>query len=237
MQSKVDTGPASRAYTKVAGFLYVFVAGIFGLGVFLAGDLTASKQIVPSADQTFFFVNQFHLGFVFQLAAAWFTLVLAFALYVILTPVDRNLALFALLARTTEATLFGLTAYLGLMVVDIMREPEIIGAGNSDEAYILIHFLLHTQDSANYLAITFYAFGSTIFFWLFMRSGFIPRVLSVAGIVGTLLIFAWSLSSLILSSAAEWSGAYWLPISLTEVIVGFWLMFVGINTNKWRITV
>ena len=234
MQREGETELPSRAYVRVAGFLYVFVAGIFGLGVFLVGDLTASEQIFPSADQSFFSANQFHLGFVFQLTAAWFTLVLAFALYVILIPVDRNLALFALLARTAEAALFGLTAYLGLMVVDMMREPELIGATKSDDANTLLYFLLHAQDSANYLAITFYAFGSTIFFWLFMRSRFIPRVLSVVGVVGTLLIFAWSLSDLILMGEAEWSGTYWLPITLAEVFVGLWLMFVGINTVAWR---
>ncbi len=234
MQREGETEPPS-AYVRVAGFLYVFVASIFGLGVFLVGDLTTPEHIVPSTDQSFFSAHQFHLGFVFQLAAAWFTLVLAFALYVILTPVDRNLALFALLARTAEAALFGLTAFLGLMVVDIMREPELVGAGTRDEATILRRFLLHAQDSANYLAISFYAFGSTIFFWLFMKSRFIPRILSVAGIVGTLLIFAWSLSDLILTSEMEWSGNfYWLPISLTEIIVGFWLMFIGINTMWWR---
>ncbi len=230
---KNETEPASRLYVTIAGFLYVFVAGIFGLGVFLVGDLSATKQIFPPADQAFLSANQFHFGFIFQLAAAWFTLVLAFALYVVLTPVDRNLALFALLARTAEAALFGLTAYLGLMLADMMREPELIGAGNTGETNILLRFLLHAQDSANYIAITFYAFGSTVFFWLFMRSRFIPSILSVAGIVGTLLIFAWSLSDLILMREAEWAGYYWLPISLTEVLVGFWLMFFGINTNWW----
>lgn len=234
MQRKIEIEDPPRPYVRVAGFLYVFVAGIFGLGVFLVGDLSATQQIVTSADQTFFSANQIHLGFIFQLAAAWFTLVLAFALYIILTPIDRNLALFALLARTAEATLFGLTAFIGLMAVDMLREPDIIGTGTGDQATILLHFLLHTQDAGNYLAISFYAFGSTVFFWLFLKSRFIPRILSVAGIVGTLLIFAWSLSDLILTREAEWQGYYWLPITLTEITVGIWLVFVGINTIWWR---
>ena len=234
MHSKVAPKQPSQTYVRIAGFLYVFVAGIFGLGVFLVGDLSATKQTVASADQSFFLANQFHLGFIFQLAATWFTLALAFALYVILTPVDSNLALFALLARTAEATLFGLTAYVGLMAVDIIREPDFVGTGTGDHAFVLLHFLLHAQDAGNYIAISFYAFGSTIFFWLFLKSRFIPRLLSVAGIVGTFLIFAWSLSDLILTSEAEWSGAYWLPITLTEIIVGFWLMLVGLHTSWWR---
>lgn len=234
MQHTISAADPSRTYVRVAGFLYVFVAGIFGFGAFLVGDLSANTQILATGDQTFFSANQFHLGFVGQLAAAWFTLVLAFALYVILTPVDKNLALFALLARTAEATLFGVTAYFGLIAVDMIREPDFIGTGSGDQATILLQFLLHAQDAGNYIAISFYAFGSTIFFWLFMKSRFVPRLLSVAGIVGTLLIFAWSLSDLILTNEAEWHGYYWLPITLTEIIVGIWLVSVGINAIWWR---
>ena len=177
--------------------------------------------------------NVFHSGVVLQLAAAWLTLMLAYTLYVVLGPVGRSLALFALVFRAIEAALFGVSATAGIVALDFLREPHLVAVIAPNQAVEFAGLLLRLHGISEFTAITFYAFGSAAFFWLFFRGGCIPRMLSFAGIIGTVLLFVWSLAGIILPSGAEWPGIYfWLPISLAEIAVGVWLLARGVAISR-----
>ncbi len=208
---------------RITGGLYVAVAAIYGVGAFMLEDALSTGSGADTADG-------YHLGLLFQLAAAWGTLALAFGLYVTLRSAGKDLAQFALISRAVEATLFGAASVIAFQAADLMREPELIPGLTDVDRGALVTLLLQLKGNAETVAITFYGFGSTAFFWLFLKSRLIPKPLSVLGIVGTMLIFIWSVSELLLPLETEWTGYFfWGPISLIELAVGFWLICFGAN--------
>ena len=78
-----------------------------------------------------------------------------------------------------------------------------------------------------------FAVGSTVFFNLFLRSGYIPRALAIWGVLGSLLcLIAFSASLLLASSSELLRGVGAVPIGVAEPGVGLWLVLRGIKTHR-----
>ena len=73
--------------------------------------------------------------------------------------------------------------------------------------------------------------GSTIFFYVFLRSTYIPKVMSAWGIFASLCYAALWFTRLILpeSSALVVFGS--LPILIAELSTGVWLLIKGIKSQ------
>ncbi len=71
--------------------------------------------------------------------------------------------------------------------------------------------------------------GSSIFFYLFFKSKYIPRILSAWGIFGALWFTAVGFVSLILPQFAASAPYGFLPILIAELSTGLWLLIVGIK--------
>jgi hypothetical protein len=66
--------------------------------------------------------------------------------------------------------------------------------------------------------------GLTIFFYLFLRSGYIPRVLSGLGIFASLLVIAACFAKFILPEYTSILDLAFIPTGLSEVTTGLWRM-------------
>ncbi|MGB7593369.1 MAG: DUF4386 family protein, partial [Terriglobia bacterium] len=66
-------------------------------------------------------------------------------------------------------------------------------------------------------------------FYLFLRSNYIPKVLSALGLFGSALVTIVCFGSLILPQHAKLLQFGWGPLALAEILVGLWLLFKGVN--------
>jgi uncharacterized membrane protein len=73
--------------------------------------------------------------------------------------------------------------------------------------------------------------GSTIFFYLFLKSNYIPRVLSVLGLCSSVLAAIVFFGLLISPDHAATLRPGSIPIVVAEVLVGLWLLFKGVNVR------
>jgi len=71
--------------------------------------------------------------------------------------------------------------------------------------------------------------GSSIFFYLFLESHYIPRILALWGIFAALWFTAVGFLSLILPQYTAAAPYGFLPILLAELSTGLWLLIVGIK--------
>ena len=79
----------------------------------------------------------------------------------------------------------------------------------------------------------FFSLGSTLFFCLLLKSGYVPRILSAWGVFASLVYAAvWFVSLIRPQYSATTSTYRSLPILVAELSTGVWLLLVGIKTGR-----
>jgi Domain of unknown function (DUF4386) len=174
----------------------------------------------------------FHLGVVVALISAFLFLVTAWGLYVLLRPVNKDLALLFLLLNT-----------VGVAIQCASMFPLISAMSQGDEASRMQAFSAAQLEGLAYLSINVYKTGfvtAQLFFgmWLFplgylvYKSESLPRFLGVLLLLDGIAELIWFLQALLLPAyhAITYPGT---AVSfLAEVGLGLWLLVKGVKVVK-----
>lgn len=215
-------------YARVAGLMYVIT---IMLGVFSANYATSSL-IVPgdnAATVDIIMVNEllFRVGIATEILMYVLVIVLAFALYVVLKTVNKNLAMLALLWRLAEAIVGS-----GTVVLSGLIPLLLINSGASFEAgqlQALVGMFLDVRSAGLDIVLIFIGVGGTVFCYLFYISKYIPRILAAWGVLTYLSMFVLSFISLVTHVPDTTKMIFYAPGGLFEIILGLWLLFKGVN--------
>ncbi len=155
-----------------------------------------------------------------MLAGSLFTVPLALGLYYALKPVQIALAASALGFRLVEAAMGVLSTVLAFPGVQARMTSAGFGA--------LLLRLAAWDHAASFSAFSF-TVGSTIFFALFVKSGYIPRILAWWGLFASLVALAACLTHLLRPAFPAMTMYAWIPMLLAETSTGLWLLFQSVN--------
>ena len=179
--------------------------------VVLVVDLTGMQMHSAAASRTL------------MLAGSLFTIPLAVGLYRALNPVQHALAISALSFRLIEAGALGLLSTVsGFASVHAQLAHSSLGA--------TLLRLAQWDDRTAFAAFVF-TIGSTLFFVLFVVSGYIPRVLAYWGLFASVLAFAACLTHLLQPAFPAMTMYAWIPMLLAETSTGLWLAILSINAR------
>lgn len=226
----MNTGGVHLALDKMARF----TGGLY-LAYILASILaTALGQIgLGQAPQVYQAIvtneGSFRLGLVVALTTGFLFLVVAWGLYVLLRPVNRNLALLFLLLNAVGVAIQGASL---LSLVSAMLQ--------GDAASHMQAFSAAQLEGLAYLSINVYKAGwvtAQLFFgtWLFplgylvYKSGLLPRWLGALLVLDGVAVLIWFLQALLLPdyNALHYPG---LVVSfLAELGLGLWLLVKGVK--------
>jgi len=224
-------GKSQHTAAKVAGFLYLFII----ISSFLTGGLVDSSLIVPGDAATTannIMANEllFRIGIASGLIVGASIVVLALALYVILKPVNKNLALLALLWRLAEAILGVVTVLIGFIVLLLLD----VTVFTTEQLQALVGLFLNVRTAGIFIVTVFVSLGTIVFSYLFLKSRYIPRILAAWGIFSFLLALIYSFANILFLPVAMIEFVFLIPGALFELIIGFWLLIKGVNVEKWE---
>jgi len=135
----------------------------------------------------------FRIGIAGDLIYRAGVVVLLTALYVILKPVHRGLALLAAFWRL-EWVLMWLVMTLNLFdALRLLRGADYLRAFEAERLQALASLYLGTRFDYYYVGLRFGALASTIFGYLWFKSRYIPRALAAFGVISP--HFAWRVLS------------------------------------------
>jgi hypothetical protein len=161
------------------------------------------------------------------------TILLAIGLYITLQPVSGGLAMTALLFRLAESTIGGIVVVLSFVGLQINLEANRAAAFDASQLGTLADLVSRASAVGSNVSVVFFSVGSAIFFYLFLKSAYIPRALAMWGVIGSLLCMAAFVGNLVLPQSSEWlMGLGGLPIGIAEPALGLWLLIRGINTHQ-----
>lgn len=218
---------------RIAGLLYliyivfhVFADVIGRSNIIVYGDAaTTARNIIDSA-------WQFRIGYMFDLFAAVLFLLTAWALYILLKPVNKNMALLFLLlnlggvAIQCASDLFLPASQLLLSGADYAKVFQ------TDQLQTLAMSFLYQYRNGFMIAQIFYGawlfpLGYTVF-----KSGFLPRIL---GIVLMIHCFTWLMTSLQFFLFPGFTAVTYVsyPLGLiAELGLSLWLLIMGAKEQK-----
>ena len=214
----VDMASQRTTYARVAGLFYLLVLAFDIAGLVLTSSIAGGAGFAATAHNVAASETLYRVGLCLALLGSLATIPLAVGLYVTLRPANPALATLALVFRSAEATIGGVGIVGSFAILDAYLAGS-KGAFDADP--------LH---AASQIAAIFFCVGSTIFFYVFLTSGFIPRLLAGWGIFASALYFAYWFAHLIapgLPGPVEIGAS--LPILVAEVTTGVWLLVAGVK--------
>lgn len=223
--------PAQHFAAKVAGFLYLFLMATSIFAEFYArGPLIVPGDAVQTAQNIAASETLFRLGIVSNLITFAGDVVLLLALYVILKPINRDLALLAAFWRLAESSILGLVVLNDFAALRLLSGADYLRIFDTNQLQALAQ-LFHSLHGAGYLiGVVFFGLGSTLFAYLWFKSRYIPRALATWGIFASLVAAIVTLAIIVFPGLAPVVGlVHYAPIFIFEVTLGVWLLVKGIR--------
>ena len=170
----------------------------------------------------------FRISIVCDLVAFAGVVVLTVALYVLLKPVDRNLALLAAFWRIVESSIFCVITLSSLFVLSLSSGAEYLQSIEADQLRAIAMLAIAIHGAGYAVGLFFFGLGSTVFSYLLFKSRYVPRALAAWGVFSSLLVTIGTLPIFVFPGFAKTAvPGIFLPIFIYEVFLGLWLLFKG----------
>jgi hypothetical protein len=165
---------------RIAGFLYLMYmvitipADVLGRSPLIVyGDAATTARNIMASEW------QFRIGITGDLVSAVFFLLAAWALYVLLKSVNKDLALLFLLLNLGGVAVYSISLLNQFAAVLLLSGAEALKVFQSDQLQSLAMFFLDLHHNGYWIAQIF--FGAWLFplGYLVFKSGFLPRLLGV----------------------------------------------------------
>jgi predicted aconitase with swiveling domain len=229
------TDGSLRRTAGIAGLAFlVIVTGYTLTWIFVYSRLIAAGDVTATAGNIMANPSLFRTGIAGDLLIAISGIVLTVALYILLKPVDRNLALLALSLKLADAVLAAVTVSLSFIALELLTGEAFFAVSNPEQVQDLVGLFLSLHAAASTIPMVFTSLGFIVFFSLFLKSEYIPGILAGFGIFsyGLLLIYSF-ITILGAIPAAPHLGSFdiiiFAPSILFELAIGLWLLLKGIK--------
>jgi len=223
-----------RTAARVAGFtclvaMATAVYAHYGINarLIVAGNAAATAQNIIAHERLF------RIAIACELIYFAGVVILLTALYVILKPVNRSLALFAAFCRLVYALMWVVVALNFFDVLRLLGDADYLRVFDAAQLQALARLRLGTGFDAYYVGLPFYGLASTVCSYLWFKSNYIPRALAAWGVLSSAWCAASAFAFIIFPDFGRAVNLYSLdaPIAVFEIATSFWLLFKGLRPS------
>jgi NADH:ubiquinone oxidoreductase subunit K len=208
-------------------YLFTYVVPITGM--IITGRLEVPGDFAETAHRIMGAELLYRFGLSCQFITSVCCIVLAMGLYMTVKPVNNSLALFAMLFRLAESTLGCAAGILSFVVLDLYLDAHSANAFNATQLSVLMDLFTGAPSIEFNVAMVLLGIGSILFFYLFLKSSYIPKVLSAWSLFASALFTLVSFAFLLFPQYSKILQFGWLPMGVAEISVGMWLLLKGVN--------
>jgi hypothetical protein len=230
--SKIDN--SQRTAAKVAGIAGVlaFALVVFGNYVLL-GPLLVPRNAVDTARNILAHQTQFRFALACFITYDIGGIVLLTALYVIFAPVNRGLALAGALFRLVFVMLWLVAPLNSLGALRLLGDSSYLQVLEPERLQALARAQIAASFDDYYVGLPFFGLAATVCAWLWLKSNYIPRGLSIFGVIGSAWCVFCAFVYLIFPNFNKIVNDYIFdsPMALFELVVSFWLLFKGLRPS------
>jgi len=225
---------SQRKAARVAGFTLLFgmVIVIFG-EFYISANLIVPGNAAETARNILAHETLFRINIACNLIYVTNVVVLLTALYVILKPVNRSLALVAAFFRLIYVLMWMVTALNMLGALRLMDGTGYLGIFGGDQLQALGRLHLAANFDTYYVGLPFFALASTVCSYLWFKSGYIPKALAALGVISSAWCVMCAFTFIIFPDFNKTVNDWWFdtPMGIFEMATGFWLLFKGLRPS------
>src|SRR5947207_1355109 len=230
--SKIDN--SQRTAAKVAGwsYLFSFVIVVFANYVLL-NPLIVPRNAADTARNILAHQTQFRVALICFITYGIGAIVLLTALYVVLAPVNRGLALAGALFRLVFAMLWLIAPLYSLAALRLLGDASYLNVFEPDRLQALARVQLAGSFDDYYVGLPFFGLAATVCAWLWWKSNYIPNGLALFGVVSSAWCVFCAFVYLIFPNFNKIVNDYIFdsPMALFELALSFWLLFKGLRPS------
>ena len=217
------------------GYLIIFITGIFANffvieGLVVPGDGTETLQNIRDAE------GLFRIGILSFILMVIFDLVLAWALYLLLKPVDRNLSLFQAWFRLVNGTIFGVALYQLVVVSQLASGATHLEALDSEYVAALAMQSLEAFNIIWLVGLIFFGIHLVFLGYLVRKSNYIPGILGILLIIAGVAYLVDSFANFLLPAYDAFADIFMIIVVLPGVVgelsFTLWLLIKGVKDKQ-----
>ena len=212
---------------KVVGLVYLLalVPAVFA-EFYVSPRLIVHADVAQTALNIVAHERLFRLGIASNLTVFALDIVLIAALYVVLKPVHRSLALLAAFWGLIETATLVIVTLKDFEVLAILSGAEYLKVFGADRLQALARLSIVAHGDVYNVGLVFAGLRSTVFCSLWMKSGMIPRVLASWGVFASFLMGTCAFLFIIFPELEKVFPVqiYGGPIFVFELTMGIWLL-------------
>lgn len=232
----IDTiNQSQRNAARVAGFTFLFAMAVvvvanYGINfrLLVPGNAAETARNIM-ANETLFRMN-IACNLIYVLSVV----VLLAALYEILKPVNRRLALVAALCRLVVPVMWSITALNSLSALRLLGDASYLAVFRPEQLQTLARLHLVASYDAYYVGLPFWGVASAVCGYLWFKSRYVPRLLAGFGIVSSGWCVMCAFAFIVIPHFEAMVNAYWFdtPLVISEMVFGIWLLSRGLTSSQ-----
>jgi len=215
-------------------YLIVIVIGIF-TELLVRGKLTVSGDATATANNITASPLLWRTSIVADVILLVCAVTQALLFYVLLKPVNKNLALLAVLFNLVECAIDGVNKLNLVAALFLSGSADYLKAFEPRQLHALAYLSLRLHAYGYAVSLIFFGFVCLILGYLLFRSGYFPRTLGVLMTITGLSYLTISFTQIL---APTFAGTIFpimaVPAFIGELSLCLWLIAKGVNVAKWN---
>jgi hypothetical protein len=231
MTTNIDKSQRTAANVAGVAGILAFVLVVFGNYVLL-NPLIVPRNAVETAHNILAHQTQFRFALVCFITYGIGGIVLLTSLYVIFAPVNRGLALAGALFRLVFVMLWLVAPLNSLGALRLLGDSNYLQVLEPERLQALARAQIAASFDDYYVGLPFFGLAATVCAWLWLKSNYIPRGLSIFGVITSAWCVLCAVVYLIFPDFNKIVNDYIFdsPMALFELVVSFWLLFKGLRS-------
>src|ERR1700687_3514075 len=230
---EVQTSP--QVYARIGGVLYLIIIVIGFCSEFfvrdklvVAGDGTATANNIAASE------SLWRISIAGELILLLCAVALTLIFYVLLRPVNKNLALLAVFFNIVEFPIEAVSKLFLFAALFLSGNADYLKAFEPHQLHALVKLSLKLHDYAFGIDLVFFGFACLVYGYLLFRSRYFPRTLGVLMAIAGL---SYLTNSFTLILAPAYTGTIFPILVLAligELSLCLWLLVFGVNEQRWK---
>jgi hypothetical protein len=218
---------SQRTFARLAGFLFLWVIVTALGGSFVVSHIAGGGTFPETAKRIAEAERLYRVGLSTVFIATFCNILLAFALYGTLKPFSSLLAQLAMIFSLADSFL-GLVVRMSSFVrLQLYTSSLAAGAPSAEALSGLMGRIASATESLGGIS---FGVSLLLFFYLFLKSRYIPRVLSLLGLFASVIWIALYFANLIFPERhALFQSMCFPPMGLAIVLTGLYLMLFAVK--------
>jgi hypothetical protein len=197
--------------------------------IIIYGDAAATAKNILASE------GLFRIGFVSDLLSAVFFLLAAWALYLLLKPVDKNLALLFLLLNLGGVAAQCLNLLNLFAAVLLLNGADYLKVFQPDQLQGMAMFFLDLHKNGFMIAQIFYGAWLFPLGYLVYKSGFLPKILGVLVLADCFCWLAYFFQFFLFPSFTGITTLSFPVGFIAEFSLTLWLLIKGVSVSKLKL--